>query len=82
MHYIRMTQRLDARIKQHLPKKIQNSDVLTNKNEFSIAEHLINNCNCAANFRVDSFSILSRSHSNYHLKILKGIYILSMKSSL
>lgn len=87
-HYIgRTTQRLNVRIKQHVPTKIYNlkstpSDILTNAYGSSIAEHLINSHNCATSFSVDSFTILSKSHSNYHLEMLDAIYILSLMSSL
>lgn len=88
LHYIgRTTQRLDVRKKQHVPAKIRNrkytpSDILTNTYNSSIAEHLINSHNCSVNFSGDAFTILSKSHSNYQLKVLETIYILSLKPPL
>ena len=80
-HYIgRINQRLDARIKLHVPTKIHNfiggrTDNLRNTYGSSIAENLINNCDCAVNFSVDLFSILSKSHSSFHLKVFETIFI-------
>ena len=82
----RTNQKLDARIK-HVPTKIWNfiggpMDNLRNIYESSIAEHLINNCGCAEKFRVDLFSVLSKSHSSFHLKVLEIIHILTGRQSL
>ena len=60
----RTNQRLGARIKQHVPTKIQNFNIgpidnLMNTYGSSIAEHLIKDHNCAEKFSVDLFSILS-----------------------
>jgi len=88
MQYIgRTNQRLDARIKQHVPTKIRNGivgpkDVLRNTYGSSIGEHLISNPNCANSFSVDWFSVESKSHSFFHLKILETLYILTSKPSL
>ena len=79
----RTNQRLDARIKQHVPTKIQLgsyfADHVNNTYESSIAGHLINNRDCASSYSVDLFTILSRSHSDFHLKVLETIYILTHK---
>ena len=70
----RTSNRLDLRIKQHLPARILNRELkrgqLVNT---SIADHMINNRECVADFNVDRFSILSRSHSLYHLKVLETL---------
>ena len=57
-------------------------DNLKNTYRSLIAEHLINNRDCAVNSSADMFSILSKSHSSYHLKELETIYILSSRLSL
>ena len=43
----------------------------------SIVEHLKNNRVCAENFSVDLFTILSKSHSSFHLEVLEIIHIFS-----
>ena len=78
-------QRVDARIK-HVPTKIRLgncfADHINNTYGSSIAEHLIDNRDCASSYSEDLFTILSRSHSDFHLKVLETIYILSHKQSL
>ena len=70
----RTNQRLDARIKQHVPMKIRDfisglTDNHGNKYGPSKAEHLINNHDFAEIFSVDLFSILGKSHPSFHLKV-------------
>ena len=48
----------------------------------SRADHMINSRECVADFNVDRFSILCRSHSLYHLKVLETLYIRSLQPSL
>ena len=77
---------LDLRIKQHLPVCILNLELkrgqLVNTSGSSIADHMINSWECMADFNVDRFSILSRSHSLYHLKMLETLYVRSLQPSL
>ena len=65
----RTSNRLDPRIKHHLPARILNLEFkrgqLVNTSGSSIADHMINSKECVADFNVDRFSILSRSHSIY-----------------
>ena len=87
LQYIRRTnQCLDSRIKQHVPTKIQQgkyfADRRNNTYGSSIAEHLINNCNCASSYSADLLTILSKSHSDYHLRVLETIHILTHQPSL
>ena len=76
----RSSNRLDLRIKQHLPACILNLELkrgqFVNTSRSSIADHTINNSECVADFNVDRFSILSRSYSLYHL------YVRSLQTSL
>ena len=68
----RTSNRLDLRIKQHLPARILNLELksqLANTSGSSIAEHMINSRECIADFHVDRFSIPSRSHSIFHLLV-------------
>ena len=82
----RTGQRLDARVKQYVPTKIRLgnyfADHINNTYGSAIAEHLINNRDCVSSFSVDLFTILSRFHSDFHLKVLETIYILTHKPSL
>ena len=77
--------RLDLHIRQHLPARILNLRLirgqLANTSGSSIAEHMINSRECVADFNVDRFSILSRSHSLFHLKLLETLYVRSFEPS-
>ena len=70
----------------NVPTKIQLgnyfADHINNTYGFSIAEHLINNHDCASSSSADLFTILSRSHPDFYLKVLETIHILTHKSSL
>ena len=69
----RTSNRLDLRIRQHLPARILNLRLirgqLANTSGSSIAEHMINSRECVADFNVEPYSILSRSHSLFHLEV-------------
>ena len=82
----RTSNRLDLRIRQHLPARILNLRLirgqLANTSGSSIVEHMINSKECVADFNVDRFSILSRSHSLFHLKVLETLYVRSLQPSL
>ena len=75
----RTSNRLDLRIRQHLPARILNLTLirgqLVNTSGSSIAEHMINSRECVVDFNVDRFSILSRSHSLFHLKVFETLYV-------
>ena len=64
---------MDARIKQYVPTKIRLGNYFTNHiiNTYgsAIAAHLINNRDCASSYSANLFTILSRSHSDFHLKV-------------
>ena len=76
----RTGQRLDEWFKQHVPTKIRLgnyfADHINNTYGSAIAEHLINNREYASTYIADLFTILSRSHSDIHLKVLETPYIL------
>ena len=82
----RTSNRLDLRIRRYLPGRILNLRLirvqLANTSGSSIAEHMINSRECAADFNVDRFSILSRSHSLFHLKVLETVYVRYLQPSL
>ena len=77
---------LDQRVKQYLPARILNIELkrgqLVNTSMSSIADHMINSWEYVADFNVERFSILSRSHSIYHLKVLETLYVRSLQLSL
>ena len=87
LQYIgRTNQRLDTRIKQHVPSKIRLgnyfADHINNTYGSAIVEHIINNHDCGLAYSADLFTILSRSHSDFHFKVLETIHILTNKPSL
>ena len=51
------------------------ADHINNTYGFAIVEHLINNRECASTYSADLFTILSRSHSDFHLKLLDTIHL-------
>ena len=82
----RTSNRLDLRIKQHFPACILNLELkrsqLVNISGSSIEDHMINSRGCVADFDVNRFSIVSRSHLLYHLKALETLYVRSRQPSL
>ena len=79
-------QRLNARIKQHVPTKIQNFNIgpidnLKNTYRSSIAEYQIKYHDCAEKFSINLFSVLSKPLSSFHFTVLEIIYILSSRPS-
>ena len=81
----RTSNQLDLRIK-YLPARILNlkhkRGQLANISRSSISKHMINSRECVADFNVDQFSILSQSHSIFHLKVLETLYVRSLQPSL
>ena len=81
LHYIvRTNQNLEA-INKHVLTKIENFTISPTGGS-SVKEHLRNNRHRAENFSVWLFSILSKPHSLFHLKIFETVLILSGKPSL
>ena len=82
----RTSDQLDLCIRQHLPTHVLNLELkrgqLSNTSGSSLADHMINRRECVADFNVDRFSILSRSYSSYHLKVLETLYVRSLQPSL
>ena len=52
-------------------------DNFRNTYKSSMAEHLINNHDCAEKFSADFFLVLSNSHSSFHLKVLETMFCLA-----
>ena len=87
----RTSQRLQERIKQHIPKftistsrnslprrcKANNSP--RQFHESAIGQHLLDNPECASHHNDDKFSILARGRSLFHLSVLEATFIKSLK---
>ena len=82
----RTSQRLEERIKQHVPKSITNPRASANRqslsrscknntrpeqfHESAIGQHLLDNAQCALHYSHKKFSILARGRSFFHLSAL------------
>ena len=86
----RTSQRLQDRIKQHVPKSVRTGQVsqdrkavnrlckLTNHEpicDSAIGQHLLTNQSCALHHSDDRFSILSKGCSAFHLSAIEATYI-------
>ena len=89
----RTTQRLEDRIKQHVPSSIRNksrpqreqpprscrSKIKTKTCDSAIVQHLLENPDCAKNYNGDMFRIIGKARSSFHLAVLESIYISTKK---
>ena len=87
----RTSQRLQERIKQHIPKftistsrkslprrcKANNSP--RQFHESAIGQYLLDSPVCASHYNDDKFSILARGRSLFHLSALEATFIKSLK---
>ena len=92
--YIGMTSRqFGKRIKEHVPKSIEEFCKMNDKENktvrmvnaskrSAIAEHLINNSNCASNYNLDRFKIIKNCFCISDLIKLEAICILIRKPKL
>ena len=78
----RTSQSLAKRIQQHAPLKFRlkltTDDADSHKHlspSSAIGLHLLENPTCVKNFKEDSFKILARARSEFHLKILEAVFI-------
>ena len=92
----RTSQRLQDRIRQHVPKTIRNKtnqekiqptrkskiNSSTPNCDSAITTHLLKHPNCALHYNDDQFSILSKARSKLHLAVLESIHITSSKPAL
>ena len=104
----RTTQRLQERIKQHVPKAIRQKNTLTQKqgthrsqptrtqpnrkckakgktqfepeSDSAIVQHLLESNQCARNYSDWQFKILTTAFSQFHLSLLKAVYISRKKN--
>ena len=88
------SQRLEERIKQHVPRSIANPPALHNRQSFSrsyktnilpqqfyesaIGQHLLDNAQCTLHYSNEKFSILARGRSSFFLSILEATFIKSL----
>ena len=88
----RTSQRLEERIKQHIPKSITNRPTPhirkslprpgkdTSPRQFhesAIGQHLLDNAQCALHYK-DKFSVLARARTSFHLSALEATFIKSL----
>ena len=92
----RTSQRLQDRIRQHVPKTIHNKtnqeriqptrkskiNSSTPNCDSAIGTHLLKHPNCALHYNDNQFSILSKARSEFHLAVLESIHITSSKPAL
>ena len=75
----RTSQRLEVRIRQHVPRGILNSGRSTcghsQAMDSAIGEHLLSTNSCRTDYRDDWFSVLHRARNKIHLTILEAIYV-------
>ena len=85
----RTSQRLQDRIKQHIPKAIRNQ-AQPNRDLFqsnhtstsAIGQHLLNNEKCASHYDDNQFSILAKGRTLFHLSTLEATFIKILQSEL
>ena len=89
----RTTQRLEDRIKQHVPSHIRNkthpkreqpsrsckTKITTKTCDSAIGQHLLENPDCAKNYNCDMFRIIGKARSSFHLAVLESVYISTKK---
>ena len=88
----RTSQRLEERIKQHIPRSIANPPASNNcqslfrsskanirqYHKSGIVQHLLDNVQCPLHHNRDKFSILARGPSSFHLSALEATFIKSL----
>ena len=52
------------------------------KRSSAIAEHLLNNCDCAKNISDSYFLIISKARNDYHQSVLESLFIKTFKPNL
>ena len=85
----RTSQRLQDRMKQHIPTAIRNQSqpnlALFQSNHTStsaIGQHLLNNEKCASYYNYNQFSILAKGRTLFHLSALEATLIKMPKPQL
>ena len=82
--YVGMTsQRLESRIAQHVPKKIEKclgaplEENATTSTASAIAEHLLKKPDCGAKYNRNMFRVISHGRSEFDFKVLESIHSMS-----
>ena len=82
----RTYQRLEVRIRQHVPRGIITKGRQTSRHSqamnSAIGEHLLAINSCRTNDQDDCFSVLHRAREKIHLNVLEAIYIAIDRPSL
>ena len=80
----RTSQRLQARVTQHIPKYITNlsASLEGRKPSSSIAKHLVDHPECRKHYNDGQFTIINRGRSEFHLSVLEAVEITSRKPSI
>jgi len=93
----RTSQRLQDRIKQHIPKSIRTGQLSQDRTQLSrsckltnsaptcdsaIGQHLLESRSCALEYNDNRFSILARGRSAFHLSALEATYIRTLRPKL
>ena len=92
----RTFQRLQDRIRQHVPKSIRNRTSQECKQperpgklansiphcDSAIGNHLLHNQKCASHYKDNQFFILAKARSDFHLSVLESIFITLRKPNL
>ena len=78
------TQRLENRIKQHLPSSstLTNANKKSTKNSSAIYEHLCKNPDCFDKYDKSLFSVVCKACTESVLHVLEALYIRSLKPDL
>ena len=75
----RTCQRLEVRIRQHIPRVILSKGQQTSGHpqamDSAIGEHLLTINSCRTSYEDDCFSVLHRTRNKIHFKVLEAIYI-------
>ena len=79
----RTSQRLESRIRQHVPLNIKkllgNTSSKSLSHSSAIAEHLLNSVECGKRYNDDMFQIIGRGKSKFHLQVLEALHIINKK---
>ena len=86
MYIGKTSQRFHIKRDQHVTKSLRTwmktgLNKRTNRSS-AIAEHLLNNSDCANNYRDSKFSVISKERSEYHLNVLESLFIKTLKPNL
>ena len=76
------TQRLEKRIKQHLPSVLTSRTRPCKESDSAIGQHLALNASCLDHFSWNMFSIVCKARTESILHVLESLYISKIKPQL